>query len=233
MLYRYVFQKKNRARPRIHGLSSGIFILGSLLLISASFPIASWQLSNFFSPTNLLSPLSQVNSRISLLRSSVLALETRDYSNPQSWFDGVSYDSAEEETNYSLSISKLGIKSAEVKIGGLDLSKSLIAWPTSVKPGHPGSTIIFGHSALPLFYSPASYSTIFTHIFDLQSGDRIAISYQGVQYVFEVETKRIVDSTDLSVLEQHFDASRLVLVTCVPPGTYLKRGVVTAKLISL
>ena len=66
---------------------------------------------------------------------------------------------------------------------------------------------------------------------DLQPGDEILVFYDGVKYKFIVENKKIILPTDLSILEQHFDTSRLVLVTCLPAGTYLKRGVVTAKLV--
>jgi len=40
-----------------------------------------------------------------------------------------------------------------------------------------------------------------------------------------------VEPEDLSILEQRFDDSYLTLVTCVPPGTYLRRLVVRARLV--
>jgi len=39
-----------------------------------------------------------------------------------------------------------------------------------------------------------------------------------------------VQPTDLSVLEQRFDGRYLTLITCTPPGTYLRRLVVVAQI---
>jgi len=36
---------------------------------------------------------------------------------------------------------------------------------------------------------------------------------------------------DVSILEQYYDGEYLSLITCVPPGTYLRRLVVRAKLV--
>jgi sortase A len=40
----------------------------------------------------------------------------------------------------------------------------------------------------------------------------------------------VVDPNDFGVLDQDKDGSYLTLITCTPPGTYLKRLVVKAKL---
>jgi sortase A len=37
--------------------------------------------------------------------------------------------------------------------------------------------------------------------------------------------------TDLSVLEQKFDGRYLTMVTCTPPGTYLRRLVIKARIV--
>ena len=50
-------------------------------------------------------------------------------------------------------------------------------------------------------------------------------------YRYQVEKMVEVSPEDVSVLEQQYDRERLSLITCVPPGTYLRRLVVRAGLI--
>lgn len=178
---------------------------------------------------SLLNPMSR--------QSAVLAATSAaaDFSNANNWFIGANSHpeglQLSHVVSFNLSIPKLNIKKAQVVVDGGDLKKSLVGWATSVSPGSNGSVFVFGHSALPAFYSPSSYTTIFTHIYDLDYGDKIILDSDGVSYVYEVESKRIVKPDDLSVLEQRYDAPRLVMITCLPAGTYLNRGVVSARLI--
>ncbi len=235
MLYYYRYRQKKKKTPFAKTLSTIFFILGMSFIASAVLPIASWQVSNLLVPVGLLSPL-RTPGVASLVSSGgkVLAYEDTDFTNPTAWFPGLTLDSPanpNEPDKFFLSVPALQIDRAEVRIGATDLSKSLIAWGTGSRPGSPGSTVVFGHSALPLFYSPKSYTTIFTHIFDLPIGAGIIADYDGVRHKYVVESKKIIQPTDFSVLAQRYDSSRLTLVTCLPAGTVLQRGIVTAKLV--
>jgi LPXTG-site transpeptidase (sortase) family protein len=97
-------------------------------------------------------------------------------------------------------------------------------------PGELGNVVIFGHSTLPQLYQPNDYKSIFTFLPSLQKGDKIFIKVGDLVYQYEVFEMFVVDPTEVSVLDQQFDASYLTLITCVPPGTYWKRLVVKAKL---
>jgi len=66
----------------------------------------------------------------------------------------------------------------------------------------------------------------------LKTGDKILLTFDDVQYTYLVQSKKEVLSTDVQILTQQYDARRLKLVTCVPEGTYLRRGVVTAQLVT-
>ena len=66
----------------------------------------------------------------------------------------------------------------------------------------------------------------------LQSGDEIFLTHDDAQYKYVVRDKTEVKPEDTYILAQQFDSRKLKLVTCVPEGTYLKRGVVTAELVS-
>lgn len=173
-----------------------------------------------------------------------------DYTNLANWFtapdqtqalvtngDPTQAGTAQQPATYIIDIPKLDIQRAEVVMGGTDLNNSLIQYPGTADPGDPGSPVIFGHSVLRQFYNPSlnnprRYVSIFSTIMTLQTGDEIYLTYDGKRYKYEVETKKEVKPEDVYILTQNYDAQRVKLVTCTPEGTYLRRGVVTAKLVT-
>jgi sortase A len=201
-------------------LALGLFLIGQVV-----YPIVSWYF--LLLPTfqaRIVSPLPAV--------SLVSAGEVVPTSfQPSTWFPKAKPFAEvlnSSLTTYRLSIPKLKIDDATVRIGGDDLKKSLIAWPTGAAPGNFGVNIIFGHSELPQFANPKEYSGIFTFLMDLSAGDVIYVDYDSVRYKYLVVDKKVVDPEDLSVLEQRFDDRYLTLITCVPPGTLWKRGIIKA-----
>ncbi len=168
--------------------------------------------------------------------------EELDYTNLANWFDSAVVSglqaSGEEvgEIEYTLDIPKLNINNANVKIGGTDLNKSLIAYPGTAKPGELGAPVIFGHSVLRQFYNPSEknprrYNSIFSTIMTLEPGDKIYVTYDGVKYTYVVQEKSEVKPEDVYILNQDYSSRRIKIVTCVPEGTYLRRGVITAQLV--
>ncbi len=166
-----------------------------------------------------------------------------DYTNLNNWFEPengerLAFGDGEVAADeYVLDIPKLNIANAVVKMGGTDLNNSLIAYPGTAKPGEMGAPVIFGHSVLRQFYNPSEknqrrYTSIFSTIMTLKKGDEIFVTHQGVKYTYIVQEKAEVKPTDVYILGQQYDSARLKLVTCTPEGTYLRRGVITAQLIS-
>jgi LPXTG-site transpeptidase (sortase) family protein len=167
-----------------------------------------------------------------------------DYTNLNNWFSNNSLpfiqgpDLTDENiTEYRLDIPKVEIVNAVVKVGTDDLNKNLIQYQGTALPGKAGSPVIFGHSILRQFYNPKEtnprrYMSIFSKIMTLQKGDRIYLTVNGAQYTYVVEEKTEVQPTDTYILAQRYDVKQLKLVTCVPEGTYLRRGVVSARLVT-
>ncbi len=155
-----------------------------------------------------------------------------DTTNPKTWFPEAKYKKIEKPkiSNYTLTISKLGIKDVNVEIGGEDLKKSLIQFPGSSNPGELGNTVIFGHSTLPLFFNPKVYETIFSTLPEMKKGDEIVARVDGIEYKYIVYEMVTVNPSDLTVLEQRYDKYDMSIITCVPPGTKWKRLVVKARL---
>ena len=94
--------------------------------------------------------------------------------------------------------------------------------PATPMPGELGNSVISAHR-----------DTFFRHIGDLRSGDEITVRRGGDVYHFSVYKKRIVDPSDMSVVEPTPDA-QLTLITCYPTyfiGPAPKRLIVSSKLV--
>lgn len=154
---------------------------------------------------------------------------TLDYTDSATWFpEAATPTNGKEEVTYSLSIPSLLIDGATVVTSHTDLKKSLIHYPGTAMPGELGNTVVFGHSVLPQFYNPKNYLTIFSTLHTLGLGEEIFISSDGVDYTYQIVDIYEVMPDNLSPLAQSYDRSRLTLITCTPPGTYLRRLIVEA-----
>lgn len=226
-LYKYV--KKRHRRKYLVLFSVSFFLAGIFLLGQVAYPMLGWYLLTLPGyTTSVSSPLS------SSFKPAPQVLGTSDSLDAKTWFVGAPTNTPTLGESglkiYNISIPKLKIDQATVKVGSMDLKKSLIGWSTSPFPGQFGNNIIFGHSELPQFSDSKDYAGIFTHLMDLAIGDEIFVDYDGVRYKYEVIDKMVVAPTDLSVLEQRFDFAYITLITCVPPGTVWQRGVVRGRL---
>jgi sortase A len=90
-------------------------------------------------------------------------------------------------------------------------------------PGAPGTTAIAGHRT--------TYLAPFRRIDQLERGDRITVEMPYGLFTYEVERRRIVAPTEVSVIKRvSFD--RLVLSACHPLYSAAKRIVVFARLVA-
>lgn len=215
-----------------------LMVIGALVIGSVAGPIATYLLitSPQLRQAPLISPLPTTDVRVlgsQQAQAAPIVNESLDYSRLENWFPGeqLPKPQASKITHYNLSIPKLGIENAVVEIGGNDLSKSLIHYGGTANPGELGSPVIFGHSILRQFYNPKNYLSIFSTIMTLKANDEIEINYNGVRYTYRVIDKIEVKPTDVQILEQRYNGRFLKLVTCVPEGTYLRRGVIIAELV--
>lgn len=232
----YIYLKKEHKKPAKNKKYFTLFFLisGLVLFSFAIIPIIRFQLEYSTNLKQILNPLSVKSYNQS---SSILGEITTDYTQLSNWFVN---DSSNKLTNslsandngskYYLSIPKLNITDATVIIGSSDLKKSLIQYPQTALPGQLGNTVVFGHSVLPQFFNPKSYLTIFSTLHKLKIGDEILINYDGSRYKYIISEMYEIKPTDFSVLEQRFDDRVITLITCSPPGTYLRRLVVKAEM---
>lgn len=235
----YIYLKKTPPTPKSRSVAKKkkvavfLMIIGFIFFISAVFPIAKFQIQSFLSFKQMINPLSLKSYNNS---QNVLGAVTTDYTQISNWFVADSsnnnqiFSNTDNHSTYLLSIPKLKIKDAIVAVGSMDLKKSLIQYPNTALPGQLGNPVIFGHSVLPQFFNPKSYLTIFSTLYKLKQGDEIFIEYDDSRYKYVVDEMFEVKPTDLSVLEQRFDQKNLTIITCSPPGTYLRRLVIKSSL---
>ena len=232
----YIYIKKdlpkNKLPRRKKFLISFLFLVGSSFLFLAIFPIAKFQFEYSGKFKQIIDPTSSASSN----KGSILGNNT-DYTQLSNWFVNsqenllpTSQINESSVSTYNLSIPKLKIKDAVVTLGSMDLEKSLIQYPQTALPGQLGNTVIFGHSVLPQFFNSKNYLTIFSTLYKLEQGDEIDLQYDRSTYKYIVEEMYEVQPTNLSVLEQRFDDKTLTLITCSPPGTYIRRLVIKATL---
>lgn len=201
--------------------------IGSFVLVFVASPIITYELISApqLKSADFLSPQSQVQA------------QEIDYTQASSWFPTAPQvkPRLSQITHYTIDIPKLKITHATVAIGGEDLTTSLIQYAGTANPGEFGASVIFGHSILRQFYNPSQtnpnrYLSIFSTIMTLQTGDKIFVNYDGIEYTYSVRKKYQLEPQDIEVLTQYYDQKLLRLITCVPEGTYLHRGVIEAVL---
>lgn len=96
-------------------------------------------------------------------------------------------------------------------------------------PGLGGSTYLFAHSATT-FWDVGRHNALFYLIKDLENGDDIVVFFDKKRHNYKVVDKQTIDAEDTHFLTtDRGEGEELLLQTCWPPGTTLKRLVVIAK----
>lgn len=141
-------------------------------------------------------------------------------------------------TDFGIVIEKIGVNApivANVDISSykdyFEALKSGVAHAANTpRPGEPGNTYLFAHSALD-FWNFGKYAKVFTLLGQVEKGDRVVIFYQQKRYDYIIENKEIFKGFDLTPLLREYSEPTLTLQTCDPPGTAFNRLIVTAKLV--
>lgn len=96
-------------------------------------------------------------------------------------------------------------------------------------PDQPGPVFIFGHST-DSFYNITRYNAAFFLLRKLEADDEIYVFYNNKKYYYLVVDKKIVKPEEVDNEVKKLEGNFLVLQTCWPPGTILKRLLVIARL---
>ncbi len=95
-------------------------------------------------------------------------------------------------------------------------------------PLDPGNVYLFAHST-DSFLNFNAYNAVFYLIGKLKKGDEIFIYYRDRKIKYVVEEVKVVDAKDNEYLYGNGSDKLLILQTCYPPGTTLKRLIVIAR----
>jgi len=98
-------------------------------------------------------------------------------------------------------------------------------------PGEGGRSYLFAHSTNidPRWVS--RYNAVFYLLSKLRPGDMIFVWRDGKKLTYRVRQTKIVGKNDTSYLSVEGKKDELVLQTCYPPGTTLRRFLVLADLV--
>lgn len=94
-------------------------------------------------------------------------------------------------------------------------------------PGYPGLGYYFAHSSSAETVS--QYNAVFYLLGKLEKGDTVYIWRDGEKHQYEVYDAYVTTPEDLRFLNQDYERETIVLQTCWPAGTTLKRLLVFAK----
>ncbi len=121
---------------------------------------------------------------------------------------------------------RIGLDAIVVQLWGLDDAENLKRGPGHLPgtayPGQAGNCVISGHRT--------TYGAPFRHIEQLTAGERIILETASGRYQYEVYEQRIVQPSDLTVLEQG-DEPKLTLTACHPWYSAAQRIVIISRLV--
>lgn len=232
----YILHQSHPVRDRLRlFVSSLLLTLGVTAFTSVVYPMISYQ--NDFAPrfvkNEFISPGVQPVYAGETTPTFVPEIinTTLDYTDSDTWFTAKPPAQTYDPVTYYLSIPKLGITRAVVRNDHTDLKQSLIHYPGTAMPGDLGNPVIFGHSVLPQFYNPKNYLSIFSTLHTLIPGDEIILTDDHATYTYKIREMYQTEPDDLSPLAQTYADRYLTIITCTPPGTYLRRLILKAVLI--
>ncbi len=97
-------------------------------------------------------------------------------------------------------------------------------------PGSSKPVYLFAHST-NAEWNVVRQNAIFFLLNKLETGDEVHLAFENRPYTYQVFDKKIVEADDISYLTDYNPGrEELVLQTCWPPGTILKRLIVFGKL---
>lgn len=203
-------------------------VSGFIILFSTLFPIFSYEWEAAQKYPTLISPLVDEEKGSFVFSGS-------DYTKASNWFPAKKDSEIVDNgvSIFTISVPDLNIDNALVRVGGEDLSESLVLFRGTALPGQKGNAVIFGHSILPQYYDPKNYLSIFSTLPTMEKGGLIYANYDGIVYTYKVKDMFEVKPTDVAILDQNVQGHYITLVTCTPPGHPLKpkRLIVRAELI--
>ncbi|MEX0621386.1 MAG: sortase [Candidatus Woykebacteria bacterium] len=147
-----------------------------------------------------------------------------------------------KDQDFGIIIEKIGVNAPVVpSVNAANYNEYIAALSKGVAQARgtavPGSTkednnnvFLFAHSAINAIQA-RQYNSVFYLLRKLEKGDRVVTFYKGKRYDYIVNEKKVVQATDVQYLTDPSEKPILTLQTCDPPGSSLRRLIVTAELV--
>ncbi len=152
------------------------------------------------------------------------------------YFPHASYASGQSTTGSSITIPKINAYAPIIwnvdPFNKLEydaaLKQGVAHAKATASPGQKGTVFLFAHSSSPP-WELTRVNPVFLRLGELKIGDTIIIVQNGKEYIYAVTDKKVVWPNEVNYL---LDAKKdqLILQTCTPIGTSLKRLLIFATL---
>lgn len=204
-------------------LGIGIFVLMQVIMPIVSYKL--WELTEYNNNKSalLISPVAK--------NQQILGVSIEKTANNFPAIISKNTDGVRPYKEFTITIPSIGLEGVRTIVDSNNLDKSLVHLPGSALPGEKGNVFISGHSSLPQFYRPGNFKAIFANLPKVKKGDQILIDAGGQRFEYIVEGLKIVNPSETWVINSPDNTGRYIsLMTCVPPGLYLKRLIVLGRL---
>lgn len=221
LIYKAPSRLKILVYSLIRGISVGFVAFATTGLIFSFYPIIQEEISYIFKPKVAKSKFGDILSRIEAQDADSVRQEARNL---------------ELNSNFAIYIPQIDAKAnitpnvdAGNKIEYLDALSDGVAHARGTSfPGMGEPIYLFSHSTdSPLNF--ARFNAVFYLLGKLKVGDRITLYFLDKKFAYEIEQKLITEANDTSWLVNQNRGEVLILQTCYPPGTTLKRLILLAK----
>src|SRR3989338_2620027 len=204
----------------------GLFGLGIFLLIQVIMPLISYKLWEI-GLNNQNKPLASAAP----INTPILGVSIKNSGNFPAIISGNKRSTALPYAEFNLTVPSIKLQKVRVVVETNDFENNLAHLPGVALPGEKGNVFITGHSSLASLYRANNFKAIFANLPQVKEDDQILVEAGGQVFEYRVVNLKVIDPKDVSVINPPDQTGRyLTLMTCVPPGLYLKRLIVLAEL---
>ncbi len=108
------------------------------------------------------------------------------------------------------------------------LQDGVVHYPGTARPGQAGNFFVTGHSSY-FPWAEGHFKSVFARLGELSVGDEYWVFYGGDKHRYVIDTKKEINPSDVTVLDQPISKRRSSLMTCTPVGTTLRRLIIGSK----
>lgn len=201
--------------------------VGIFVLVQVAMPFVAYKLWEYTTYRQENTALISPNPK----NSDVLGVSVENQENFPAFISNNHRTTPLPYSDFYLTIPSLKLERLKVLVESNSFDTSLAQLPGTALPGEVGNVFVTGHSTIPQAFDIKNYKTVFTRLPDIKRGEQIIVEAGGQRFEYEVKGLKVVSPKEVWVINPPDQTGRyLSLMTCVPPGLYLKRLIVLTEL---